>query len=156
VAGAAVERMLAARPGEPLRRAALRTAGRRAFRFGLAGAALAGVEAVDAAVGGRRPGLRVLAAGGGLLAGTALAGWQIYRYHSGGEADPARLGPVTDPLTGQTAGRGAAPDQLPLPPVAKSLLLALLHWSIVAGGRLVPWRRLARLRCSLASGSRGR
>jgi hypothetical protein len=71
--------MLAARPGEPVRRAALRTAGRRALRVGLAGAGLAGVAAVDAAVGGRRPGLRVLAAGGGLLAGAALAGWQIYR-----------------------------------------------------------------------------
>lgn len=66
--GAAAERVLAPRPGEPVRRAVLRTAGRRASRFGLAGAALAGVAAVDAAVGGRRPGLRVLAAGGGLLA----------------------------------------------------------------------------------------
>jgi hypothetical protein len=43
VAGFAAERMLAARPGEPVRRAALRTAGRRALRVGLAGAGLAGV-----------------------------------------------------------------------------------------------------------------
>ncbi|MGN6177487.1 MAG: hypothetical protein ACTHPS_31715, partial [Streptosporangiaceae bacterium] len=47
VAGFAAERMLAARPGEPVRRAALRTAGRRALRVGLAGAGLAGVAAVD-------------------------------------------------------------------------------------------------------------
>jgi hypothetical protein len=37
VAGFAAERMLVARPGEPLRRAVLRTAGRRALRVGLAG-----------------------------------------------------------------------------------------------------------------------
>ena len=60
-----------------------------------------GVAAGDVAVGGRRPGLRVLAAGGGLLAGAALAGWQIYRYHTHEEADPARLGPARDPLTGR-------------------------------------------------------
>ena len=123
VAGAAVERLVPPRPGEPLRRAALRTAGRRGFRTGLAGAALAGVAAADAAVGGRRPGLRVLAAGGGLLAGTALAGWQIYRYHKGEQADPARMAPATDPLTGQTAGGQAAPEPLPLPPLPRSLLL---------------------------------
>ncbi len=52
VAGFAAERMLAARPGEPVRRAVLRTAGRLALRVGLAGAGLAGVAAVDAAVGG--------------------------------------------------------------------------------------------------------
>jgi uncharacterized membrane protein len=128
VAGAALQRLLVPRPGEPVRRAALRTAGRRAFRVGLAGAALAAVEAADAAVGGRRPGLRVLAAGGGLLAGTAMAGWQIYRYHIREEADPDRLGPPSDPLAGEAAGETGetartAPEQLPLPPVAKSLLL---------------------------------
>ena len=104
-AGAALEHLLPPRPGEPVRRAALRTAGRRGFRMGLAGAALAGVAAADAAVGGRRPGLRVLATGGGLLAGSALAGWQIYRYHRGQEGDPARLAPATDPLTGQAGER---------------------------------------------------
>src|SRR5256885_13715544 len=39
VAGAAAERLLAPRPGEPMRRALLRTAGRRATRGGPAGAA---------------------------------------------------------------------------------------------------------------------
>jgi uncharacterized membrane protein len=136
--GAVMQRPLAPRPGEPVRRAALRTACRRAMRVGLAGAALAGVEAADAAVGGRRPGLRVLAAGGGLLAGTAIAGWQIYRYHAREEADPARLGPATDPLTGAAAG-GEAAGQLPLPPVAKSLLIgaavsAGLHGMAIAEG----------------------
>ncbi|HYB86491.1 MAG TPA: alpha/beta-hydrolase family protein [Streptosporangiaceae bacterium] len=121
-AGAVAQRVLTPRPGEPMRRAMLRTAGMRALRVGLAGAALSGVAAVDAAVGGRRPGLRVLAAGGGLLAGTAIAAWQIHRYRTGEEADPDRLGPATDPLTGQSAtGDGA--EQLPLPPLAKSLLI---------------------------------
>jgi uncharacterized membrane protein len=123
LAGVATERLLAPLHGEPVRRAALRTAGRRAFRVGLAGVAVAGVEAADAAVGGRRPGLRLLAAGGGLLAGAALAGWQIHRYHTGEEADPARLAPATDPLTGGKAAGDDAPQQVPLPPVTRSLLL---------------------------------
>jgi uncharacterized membrane protein len=122
-AGAVAQRALAPRPGEPMRRAALRTAGRRALLVGLAGAALSGIAAVDAAVGGRRPGLRVLAAGGGLLAGTTIAAWQIHRYHTGEQADPDRLGPATDPLTGQTAAGDGAPEQPPLPPVARSLLI---------------------------------
>src|SRR5499427_5242786 len=138
-AGAVTERLLAPRPGEVMRRAALRTAGRRAMRTGLAGAALAGVEAADAAVGGRRPGLRVLAAGGGLLAGTAIAGWQIYRYHTREAADPARLGPATDPLTGAAADGKDAPGPLPLPPVTRSLLIgaavsAGLHGMAIAEG----------------------
>jgi len=138
-AGAVMQRALAPRPGELMRRAALRTASRRTMRVGLAGAALAVVEAADAAVGGRRPGLRVLAAGGGLLAGTAIAGWQIYRYHTQEEADPARLGPATDPLTGAAAAGDDAPAQMPLPPVTRSLLIgaavsAGLHGMAVAEG----------------------
>ena len=60
---------------------ASRCAGRRCGPAGLPGVGGragrhgdAGVAAADAAVGGRRPGLRVLAAGGGLLAGTASRG----------------------------------------------------------------------------------
>jgi len=123
VAGAATQRVLTPRPGEPVRRAVLRTAGRRGFRVGLAGAALSAVAAADAAVGGRRPGLRLLAAGGGLLAGTALAAWQIHRYHARQEADPERLGPPVDPLADETASGEPAAERVPLPPVAKSLLL---------------------------------
>ena len=121
--GVAVERLLAPRHGEPVRRAALRTAGRRFFRVGLAGVAVAGVEAADAAVGSRRPGLRLLAVGGGLLAGAVIAGWQIYRYHARQEADPAWLAPAIDPLTGERATGDDAPQQLPLPPVTRSLLM---------------------------------
>jgi len=122
VAGAAAQRLLAPRTGEPMRRAALRTAGRRLSRVSMAGAALAGV-----------------AAGGGLLAGTAIAGWQIYRYHIREEADPARLGPATDPLTGAVADGEDAAKPLPLPPMSRSLLLgaavsAGLHGMAVAEG----------------------
>jgi uncharacterized membrane protein len=138
-AGAVAQHLLAPRAGEPVRRAALRTAGRRLSRVNLAGAALAGVAAADAAVGGRRPGLRLLAAGGGLLAGTAFAGWQIYRYHTREEADPDRLGPATDPLTGAVADGEDAAEPLPLPPVTRSLLLgaavnAGMHGMAVAEG----------------------
>ena len=93
-AGAAAERVLAPRPGEPVRRAMLRTAGQRGFRAG-------------------------------------LAGWQIYHYHAGGQTDPARLGPPADPLADELADRAAdraadgkaAPQRVPLPPVARSLWL---------------------------------
>src|SRR5215472_10267102 len=129
-AGATAERLLAARPGEPVRRAALRTAGRRALRVGLASTAVSAVAAVDAAVGGRRPGLRALAAGGGLLCGAALAGWQIHHYRAGEEGEPAQLAPGTDPLTGEAAGGKAKADGSALPPVAKSLLLG----AAVSGG----------------------
>jgi len=81
------------------------------------------VEAADAAVGSRRPGLRLLAVGGGLLAGAAIAGWQIYRYHARQEADPAWLAPAIDPLTGEKSAGDDAPQQLPLPPVTRSLLM---------------------------------
>ena len=141
VAGAVAERMVAARPGEPIRRAAFRTAGRRASRVGLAGAALSAVAAADAAAGERRPGLRMLAAGGGLLVGTALAGGQIHRYHAGEEAgeEAARLAPATDPVTGEAASGKTAPGRAPLPPVAKSLLIgaavnAGLHGMALAEG----------------------
>ncbi len=136
--GAALVQLLPARDGEPLRRAALRTAGRRWFRIGLAGTALSAVAAADAAAGGRRPVLRALAAGGGTLAGLALAGWQIHRYRTGQEAETALLAAATDPLTGEGAAGAARPQ---LPPVARSLLAgaavsAALHATAVAEGML--------------------
>jgi uncharacterized membrane protein len=139
--GAAAERVLAPRPGEQVRRAVLRTAGRRGFRVGLAGAALSAVAATDAAVGGRRPGLRLLSAGGGLLAGAGLAGWQIHRFHAGEQNDPARLGPPADPLADEAADGETEPEQVPLPPVARSLLMGAavstgLHVIALAEGAL--------------------
>ncbi|HEX9035023.1 MAG TPA: alpha/beta-hydrolase family protein, partial [Streptosporangiaceae bacterium] len=124
-AGAAVERLRAQRPGEPMRRAVVRTLGHRAVRVGLSGAAVSTVAAADAALGGRRPGLRLLAAGGGLLAGSVFAAVQIYRYHASEKADPDRLAPAADPLTGAIGGHDHPSTRLPLllPPVARSLLL---------------------------------
>ena len=55
-----------------------------------------------------RPALDVLAATGGLLAGAVLAGFQIHRFHAGEDADPTRMAPPTDPLTGR-AGRRHRP-----------------------------------------------
>lgn len=121
-AGAGVARLLTPRDGEPLRRALVRTAGTRAWKVGLAGAVLSAVAAADTAAGGRRPGLRVAATAGGLLAGAVIAGWQIHRYHAGEEAEPARLAPATDPLAEDTAG-GEAPQVPTLPPVTRSLLI---------------------------------
>jgi uncharacterized membrane protein len=145
-AGAAAARKLPAEPGEPMRRAALRTAGLRALRIGLAGAAVSAVAAIDAAAGGRRPGLRVLAAGGGLMAGTAFAGWQIHRYRAGDETAPDQLARVMDPLTGEAASGETAAGRSALPPVAKSVLLgaavsAGLHGLALAEGTFA--RRMA-------------
>jgi len=138
-AGAAAERMLAARPGEPMRRAALRTAGRRTWRIGLAGAAVSGAAAVDAAIGDRRPALDVLAAAGGLLTGAALAGYHIHRFHAAEEADRSPMAPATDPLTGEPADGAGRPAGPQLPPAVRSLLLgaavsAGLHGLAVAEG----------------------
>ena len=135
-AGAVAGRLLAARPDEPVRRAVLRTASRRALTVGLAGAAMSAVAAGDAAVGGRRPGLRVLAAAGGLVAGTAFAGWQIHRYHAGQEAEAGRLAPATDPLTGEVAAGKAKPGRIPLPPAVRSVLLGA---AASAGLHTVAW-----------------
>src|SRR5262249_58927816 len=62
-----------------------------------------------------------------------------YRYRAGGETGSARLGPATDPLTGQTAAGKPGPARLPLPPVTRSLLLgavvsAGLHGVALAEG----------------------
>ncbi len=93
--GAVVQRLLAPRPGEPVRRALLRTVGRRAVRVGLVGAAMSTVSALDAAAGGRRRGLRVLAASGGLLAGSVIAAAEIHRYRAAARSGPA---PSVPPL----------------------------------------------------------
>ena len=58
-----------------------------------------------------RPALDVLAATGGLLAGAVLAGFQIHRFHAGEDADPTRMAPPTDPLTGRA--RPTAPASRP-------------------------------------------
>ncbi|HVB42850.1 MAG TPA: alpha/beta-hydrolase family protein [Streptosporangiaceae bacterium] len=146
-AGAVVQRLLAERPGEPLRRAALRTLGHRTVRIGLAGAAVSAVSAADAAVGSNRPGLRVLAASGGVLAGSAFAAVQIRRYHVGEKTAAAGLRPVADPLTGEVPGAPApAAPQPGIPPVTRSLLLgaaisASLH--VLALGERMFSRRLS-------------
>ncbi|MGE5133928.1 MAG: alpha/beta-hydrolase family protein [Gemmatimonadota bacterium] len=154
-AGAAAHRALAPRPGEPVRRAVLRTAGQRAFRAGLAGAGLSAAAAADAAVGGRRPGLRILAAGGGLLVGATAAARLIHRYHAW-QQPAAALSASTDPLTGAAGGPGPPPAR-PLPPVARSLLLgaavsAGLHGLAVGEGAFARGLAAAIRRAAPAAG----
>jgi uncharacterized membrane protein len=122
VAGMAAQRALPPRAGEPMRRAVMRTAGLRATRVSLAAAVLSVVAAGDAAVGGRRPGLRVLASWGGLLAGATVGAWQIHRFRAGDGAQARPVGPARDPLTGEQAG-GSAALAPSMPPLARSLLL---------------------------------
>ncbi len=124
--GTAVERMLPPRPGEPVRRALLRTMGRRASRVGAASLLVGAIEAADQAAADRgRAGVpvRVLGAAGGRLVGVGIAAWSITRYHR--LDDPGVLPPPVDPLTGlpQKPTADGTPVADSLPPVAKSLAL---------------------------------
>ncbi|MHB1596529.1 MAG: alpha/beta-hydrolase family protein, partial [Streptosporangiaceae bacterium] len=73
----------------------LRTVGGRAVRAGLVGAAMSAVSTLDTAAGGRRRSLRVLAASGGLLAGSAIAAAEIHGYRAAARSGPA---PSVPPL----------------------------------------------------------
>lgn len=120
--GAVAERVAAPRRGEPVRRALVRTVGRRTFRVGLSGVAVSALASADAAIGGRNPWLRGASGGAGLAVGTALAAWQIRRYR----ADPVervRLASPTDPLAPRPDGDGAEAKAPPLPPLVESLAL---------------------------------
>ena len=125
-AGTAVERMLPPRPGEPVRRAFLRTTGRRASRVGAASLLVGAIDAADHMAADRgRAGIpvRVLGAGSGRLVGLGMATWAISRAHR--TEDPGVLPPPVDPLTGipQKPDADGAPVVDSLPPVAKSLAL---------------------------------
>ncbi|GEL94447.1 alpha/beta-hydrolase family protein [Cellulomonas composti] len=122
-AGAAVELLSAPRRGEPMRRAVARTVGRRTLRVGLSGVAVSALAAADAAIGGRHVWLRRASGSAGLVAGTALAAWQIRRYRSDDPDELARLAPATDPLTGAAGADADEVGSPPFPPLAKSLLL---------------------------------
>lgn len=125
-AGAAVERLLPPQPGEPLRRAFVRTAGRRASRVGAASLLVGAIDTADQLAAGRGRAaapVRVLGVAGGRLVGVGIAAWAISRYHR--LEDPGVLPPPVDPLTGipQKADADGAPVVDSLPPVAKSLAL---------------------------------
>jgi len=122
-AGAVLERATPPRRGEPLRRALLRTAGRRGLRVGLSGVAVSALASADAAIGDDPPWLRRASGSAGLVAGTALAAWQIHRYRADDPAESARLAPPSDPLTGQVAEPAGSPTAPAVPPVARSLLV---------------------------------
>jgi uncharacterized membrane protein len=122
-AGFAVERLLPVRRGEPLRRAVVRTTGRRMARVGAAGVVIAAVTAADEATGQGRPGLRALTFGGSVAAGAALAGWQIHTYRSEGLDE---LPPAVDPLALQTEPEPETiPERAPMPPLARSLAVGV-------------------------------
>ncbi|ROS23676.1 alpha/beta-hydrolase family protein [Cellulomonas sp. PhB150] len=122
-AGAVAERAASARPGEPMRRAVVRTAGRRTLRVGLSGVAVSALASAEAAIGGRHAWIRVASSSAGLVAGTALAAWQIRRYRADDPVEAARLAPPSDPLTGRSSAPPDAPTAPAVPPLARSLLL---------------------------------
>jgi uncharacterized membrane protein len=122
-AGAAAERLASPRHGERGRRALLRTAGRRTFRVGLSGVAVSALAAADAALGDRHRWLRVASGSAGLAVGTALAAWQIRQFRTDDPDERARLAPPVDPVTGSTTATADSSLSLPLPPVARSLVL---------------------------------
>jgi len=122
-AGAVVERTTPPRHGEPLRRALVRTAGWRGLRVGLSGVAVSALASADAAIGDDHPWLRRVAGSAGLVAGTALAAWQIRRYRADDPVESARFAPPSDPLTGQVAEPTGSDGAPAVPPVARSLLV---------------------------------
>ena len=122
-AGAVAERVASPRPGEPVRRAMVRTLGRRTSRVGLSGVAVSALASAEAVVGGRHAWLRVASASAGLVAGTALAAWQIRRFRADDPVEAARLAPPSDPLTGRSSADPDAPTTPPVPPLARSLAL---------------------------------
>ena len=134
--GAVVERLLPPRPGEPVRRAVLRTAGHRAATVGAASLVVGAIDAADeyAAGHGHDGGLaRGLGSSGARLVGLGIASWSIGRYHR--NADPGVLPPPFDPLTG-TPGEHAAGGALVVdsqPPVAKSLALGVVVGAVLEG-----------------------
>lgn len=125
-AGAAVERALPPRPGEPVRRAVLRTMGHRATWVGTASLIVGAIDAADERAVSRghsgRP-VRALGAAGARLVGVGIASWSISRYHR--RADPGVLPPPVDPLSG-TLGESAAagaPVADSQPPLTRSLAM---------------------------------
>lgn len=121
--GAVAERAASARPGEATRRAVVRTVGRRTLRVGLSGVAVSALASAEAAIGGRHAWLRAASGSAGLVAGTALAAWQIRRYRADDPVEAARLAPPSDPFTGTSSAPPDAPTTPALPPLARSLLL---------------------------------
>lgn len=97
VGGAALARALPQRPGEPVKRAFLRTAGNRLSRGGYAGLMVAGTLLAGDLVS-RRGGRWAVGAAvpGGFVIGAAFAAEGILRYRKGAAADV--LPPAVDPL----------------------------------------------------------
>ena len=100
VTGAAVHQLLPPRRGEPLRRAVVRNAGRRAVMVGGAGVVVShgGATWTPPRTTGRgRCG--ALSSGCGLLVGAAFAAQRIHRFRTDDPEEDARLAPPVDPLT---------------------------------------------------------
>jgi uncharacterized membrane protein len=96
--------------------------GRRTFRVGLSGVAVAALASADAALGDRHAWLRPASTSAGIVAGTALAAAQIRRYRADDPGERARLTPPSDPLGGGPASPMPVPGGA-LPPLSRSLLL---------------------------------
>lgn len=122
-AGAVAERVASPRSGEPVRRALVRTVGRRTLRVGLSGVAVSALAAAEASIGKRHAWIRVASSSAGLVAGTALAAWQVRRFRADDPVEAARLAPPSDPFTGRSSAEPDATTGPPLPPLARSLLL---------------------------------
>lgn len=98
--GFAGARALSQRPGEPMRRAMLRTVGQRATRLGLAGLSVTAVAALsDGAV--RRYGSRATVLAflpSGVAIGSGIAAYQVWRLRRQARDGGDTLPPATDPL----------------------------------------------------------
>lgn len=126
-AGSVVERSLPYRPDEPMRRAFVRTSGRRGQRVGIAGVGVAAIAAAESAFGRGNRALRLLSSGAGMIVGSALAANEIRRFHSPDAVEAERLASPVDPLAETTAGPddAGAHSVRALPPLPRSLLLGV-------------------------------
>ena len=115
VTGAAVHQLLPQRRGEPLRRAVVRNAGRRAVMVGGAGVVVSTAAYLDAAAHHRSRALGALSSGCGLLVGAAFAAQRIHRFRTDDPEEDARLAPPVDPLH---PGRRRHADDRPEPAAA--------------------------------------
>ncbi|MEO6821360.1 MAG: alpha/beta-hydrolase family protein [Candidatus Nanopelagicales bacterium] len=123
-------RALAQRPGEPIRRAVLRTGAQRTTRLGLAGLPLTAIATLsDVATrryGSRATFLAMLPSG--VAIGSGVAAYQIWRLRRRAREGGDSLPPATDPLPLPDVRREAAgtdPTQPQWPPVTRSAAIGV-------------------------------
>lgn len=147
--GLAGARAMAQRPNEPIRRAVLRTTSQRAVRLGLAGLPVTAIAALtDAAArryGPRATYLALLPSG--VVIGSGVAAYQIWRLRRKARDGGDSLPPATDPLPLPDVRRealGSDPTRPEWPAVPRSVAIGVAA-SVALHGLAAGETRVARL-----------